>query len=106
MSTKHVADIIDDFSWMAYRLATTTGSNFSVWVQWNTDTAAWRKGALIGGEQHEAAHQSLAKLCEDALPLEGPRYKLGGFLAWIEEPEMVWDTTPCLVQTLAAGHRV
>ena len=40
MNTEHVADIIDEFSWMAYRLATTTGSNFSVWVQWITGTVA------------------------------------------------------------------
>ena len=35
------------------------------------------KDSLDGEEERAAAHHSLVRVCEDADPVEGPRYKVG-----------------------------
>ena len=75
--TKQVADIVDYCNWMAYRLHAVTRDDFLGWVWWIKDNVAWRKYSPDGDEEQEAAHQTLASVCEAVDLWEGPRCNHG-----------------------------
>ena len=62
-----MADIIDNFSRMAYLLGAATGDDFFRWVRWIKGIAAWRQAAQTSEEEQEVVHQILVRICDHVL---------------------------------------